>query len=51
VNTPAIAFYESLGGEVVGTKTFELAGETMYDVAYGWRDITALAGDEQEDST
>lgn len=49
-NTPARGFYESLGGEVVGTKTFELAGETMYDVAYGWRDIAALAGDEQEDS-
>jgi ribosomal protein S18 acetylase RimI-like enzyme len=46
-NTPARRFYESLGGEVVGEKTFEIEGETMYDVAYGWRDITTLLGDEE----
>jgi ribosomal protein S18 acetylase RimI-like enzyme len=48
-NTPARRFYESLGGEVVGEKTFELVGETMYDVSYGWRDVTTLLGDEQKE--
>jgi hypothetical protein len=32
----------------VGEKTFEINGETMYDVSYGWRDLTTLLGDEQE---
>ena len=49
-NTPARRFYESHGGEVVGDKTFEIEGETMYDVAYGWRDITTLlSGEEQKE--
>jgi ribosomal protein S18 acetylase RimI-like enzyme len=46
-NTPARRFYESHGGEVVGEKTFEIEGETMYDVAYGWRDVTMLLSREQ----
>lgn len=41
-NAAARAFYEGLGGEVVGQKREEVAAATLVDVAYGWRDVSRL---------
>jgi ribosomal protein S18 acetylase RimI-like enzyme len=41
-NVPARAFYEGLGGVVVGARTSEEAGATLAEVAYGWSDLSAL---------
>ena len=35
-NRPARAFYERLGGRAGGTRTFELEGEVVTEVAYAW---------------
>ena len=39
-------FYEALGGEEVGTKTERLGLHGYAQVAYGWRDLTALVAGE-----
>ena len=36
-------FYESLGGEVVGSGTTTMGGKDVADVCYGWRNIADLA--------
>jgi len=46
-NEPARRFYESLGGELLNERTLEIAGKTIHEVAYGWRDITTLLGEEE----
>jgi ribosomal protein S18 acetylase RimI-like enzyme len=38
----ARGFYEKLGGQLTGRRSFELAGVTPGEVAYGWPDITRL---------
>ena len=38
----ARSFYEALGGELVKKSQFELAGVTVYEVAYGWLDIRTI---------
>ncbi|CAN5345369.1 GNAT family N-acetyltransferase [soil metagenome] len=43
-NFPARAFYEGLGGEIVGEKSDELPNVTLVELAYGWRDLAALVG-------
>jgi ribosomal protein S18 acetylase RimI-like enzyme len=43
-NAPARAFYENLGGEVVGEKTDERSDPPLVEFAYGWRDLSRLAG-------
>jgi GNAT superfamily N-acetyltransferase len=45
-NAPSRRFYEGLGGELLNEQTFEIAGETMHEVAYAWSDIAALAASE-----
>lgn len=40
---PARAFYETLGGERVDQKSILIGDVTLAEVAYGWRDIEALA--------
>jgi L-amino acid N-acyltransferase YncA len=40
---PTRGFYEKLGGEVVDQKEIEIGGAYYTEVAYGWRDIRALA--------
>ena len=41
-NHPARRFYESLGGELVGRKTITIGGTDLFEVSYGWMDITDL---------
>jgi ribosomal protein S18 acetylase RimI-like enzyme len=41
-NVPARAFYERLGGVLVGQKDDEQSGTTLTEVAYGWRDLSSL---------
>lgn len=43
-NGQARAFYKALGGEIVGEKSSEEPGATFVEVAYGWRDLSRLAG-------
>lgn len=39
---PYRAFYEVLGGRLVGRKTDEEEGVELVDVAYGWDELSAL---------
>jgi ribosomal protein S18 acetylase RimI-like enzyme len=41
-NSSARAFYEMLGGVIVGEKADEQPGATLIEMAYGWRDLTGL---------
>ncbi len=42
-NAPSRRFYESMGGQFVDEKEFELGGATLSEVGYGWDDINMLA--------
>lgn len=42
-NVAARAFYQRLGGAVVGERQFEESGALLAELAYGWRDLSALA--------
>ncbi len=37
-------FYEGLGGQMVREQQIDIAGTKYDEVAYGWRDVSALAG-------
>jgi ribosomal protein S18 acetylase RimI-like enzyme len=41
-NVPARAFYEGLGGEIVGEKKDARPEATLIEIAYGWRDLSRL---------
>ncbi len=41
-NHPARGFYEAFDGRLVGWDTFEIEGETIEEVAYGWDDVRGL---------
>lgn len=41
-NTPARAFYEGLGGVLIGEKTVTIGSSNLVDVAYGWPDAREL---------
>ncbi len=45
-DNPARRFYEALGGKLVRTAQFEIAGVMLEEVAYGWMDIGTLLQDE-----
>jgi len=42
-DSPYRGFYENLGGELIGEKVYEIAGENYLAVGYGWKDIRNLA--------
>jgi ribosomal protein S18 acetylase RimI-like enzyme len=42
-NLFARAFYERLGGTLIGERVDELSGATVAEVAYGWSDLNSLA--------
>jgi ribosomal protein S18 acetylase RimI-like enzyme len=42
---PACAFYERLGGELVGRKAISIEDADLVEVAYGWKDLRRLAED------
>lgn len=37
------AFYESLGGQLVGEQMLTIGAQTLLEVAYGWPNLTVLA--------
>ena len=41
-NRRARAFYEALGGQLIGRKTKDIAGTPQIEVAYGWSDPALL---------
>lgn len=43
-NTPARNFYEALGGQLLFEKPIEIGSQALVEVAYGWKDLTQLAG-------
>ncbi|MFT3977589.1 MAG: hypothetical protein QM688_10815 [Sphingomonas bacterium] len=48
-NDSARAFYDALGGLIVGEKAEEQAGGTLTEIAYGWRDISGLIGRQRQE--
>ncbi len=44
VANPYQRFYESLGGVYLREQTIVFEGESLYEKAYGWKDIRPLAG-------
>jgi GNAT superfamily N-acetyltransferase len=43
-DNPACRFYEALGGEKVLEQEFELAGVTLTEIGYGWKESGVLTG-------
>jgi ribosomal protein S18 acetylase RimI-like enzyme len=43
-NDPARAFYDRMGGLIVGERIDEMLGATLTEDAYGWRDLSPLVG-------
>lgn len=43
-NTVGRRFYEKLGGRVVGRRVDPISSTLVYELAYGWHDLSALAG-------
>lgn len=41
-NHPARRFYEALGGQPLGTKSIEIGGTKLEEMAYGWEDTRPL---------
>ena len=48
-NGRARAFYEALGGQLIGRKTKDIADTPQIEVAYGWPDLTMLVKRRQVD--
>lgn len=42
-NVRAPAFYEQLGGELIGERIDDVEGTAVPEVAYGWKDLARLA--------
>ena len=45
-NHPACRFYEALGGEPIDSRTIDIAGAGVAEVAYGWQQVTDLVTDQ-----
>jgi GNAT superfamily N-acetyltransferase len=41
-DNPCRAFYERLGGALVGKKEIEIGGKKLIEVSYGWSDLCRL---------
>ncbi len=44
-NHPACRFYEALGGEPIDSRTIDIAGAGVAEVAYGWQQVANLVTD------
>jgi len=44
-NHPACRFYEALGGEPIDSRTIDIAGAGVAEVAYGWQQVADLVTD------
>ena len=42
-NMPARRFYEALGGRYLREQKIIIGGASLFEVAYGWRDLSSLA--------
>lgn len=42
---PSRRFYERIGGTLIAEQGIEIGGVTLPEVAYGWRDVGALASE------
>ncbi|MXY76365.1 MAG: GNAT family N-acetyltransferase [Acidimicrobiia bacterium] len=45
-NHPACRFYEALGGELIDSRTIDIAGAGVAEVAYGWQQVADLLTDQ-----
>ena len=45
-DNPARGFYERLGGGYLFEKPIVIGGETLMEVAYGWRDLSLFQGEQ-----
>ncbi len=43
-NLPAIRFYESLGARLIRDALFEMMGESMIELVYGWDELPRVDG-------
>ena len=43
-NTRARAFYEALGGQLIGQKSAVIGDAPVVEVAYGWEDVSVFRG-------
>jgi ribosomal protein S18 acetylase RimI-like enzyme len=41
---PACAFYEAIGGQLIGERQATVGGRELREVAYGWKSLTGLTG-------
>jgi L-amino acid N-acyltransferase YncA len=46
-NHPSRRFYEAIGGNYLREKTIEIGNQTLIEVAYGWKNLSKLAGKEE----
>ncbi|MGH3306834.1 MAG: GNAT family N-acetyltransferase [Nocardioides sp.] len=49
-NLPARAFYEAMGGQEIGQRTFDEEGDLLPGTLYAWSDIAAVIGEARESS-
>jgi GNAT superfamily N-acetyltransferase len=47
---PNRAFYERLGGKLVMQKEIEIGGKLLFEVGYGWKDITRLLSPTRQEA-
>ena len=45
-NHPACRFYVALGGEPIDSRTIDISGTGVAEVAYGWRQVADLVTDQ-----
>ena len=45
-NHPACRFYEALGGEPIDSRTIDIAGAGVAEVAYGWQQVADLVTEQ-----
>lgn len=50
-NLAARRFYEGLGGTLLTSQQFEIDGQAITEVSYGWPDTTALYADDEDGGT
>lgn len=48
---PYRRFYEKLGGELIGSQQIDRGGQSLEELAYGWRDIDSLISRASGEST
>ncbi|MGB8212295.1 MAG: GNAT family N-acetyltransferase [Anaerolineales bacterium] len=47
-NLPAREFYQAVGGELLREKPIEIGGQTLIEVAYGWKNLLTYISSNKE---